>query len=85
MGQRTINAVTDDGRVTTMAFNACDLNRALGSVSSNCKANNTVVFDAAGLHLLQEHWRIVFGPLLIAVMLINRRGIYGLLFRERAQ
>jgi branched-chain amino acid transport system permease protein len=44
-----------------------------------------VVFDAAGLHLLQERWRIVFGPLLIAVMLINRRGIYGLLFRERAQ
>lgn len=44
-----------------------------------------VMFDAAGLHLLQEHWRIVFGPLLIAVMLINRRGIHGLLFRERAQ
>lgn len=40
-----------------------------------------VLFDAFGLELLKEHWRIVFGPLLILVVLSNRRGIYGLLVR----
>lgn len=38
-----------------------------------------VLFDAAGLELLKEHWRIVFGPLLIVVMLFHRRGLHGLL------
>ncbi|MER3353366.1 MAG: branched-chain amino acid ABC transporter permease [Hoeflea sp. D1-CHI-28] len=44
-----------------------------------------VIFDALGLELLSEHWRIVFGPLLIIVMLFNRRGIYGLLARREDQ
>ncbi|PLX36427.1 MAG: branched-chain amino acid ABC transporter permease [Hyphomicrobiales bacterium] len=39
-----------------------------------------VIFDALGLPLLQEHWRIVFGPLLILVVLFAKRGLYGLIF-----
>lgn len=38
-----------------------------------------VLFDALSLDLLKDHWRIVFGPLLILIMLFNRRGIYGFL------
>jgi len=41
-----------------------------------------VGFGAAGLDALKEHWRIVFGPILILVMLFFRRGIYGLLTGE---
>lgn len=44
-----------------------------------------VGFDALGLDLLSEHWRIVFGPLLILVMLFNRRGIHGLLVRKDSE
>lgn len=39
-----------------------------------------ILFDALSLGLLKEHWRIVFGPLLIIIMLFNRRGLYGALF-----
>ena len=30
-----------------------------------------------GFSLLQEHWRVVFGPLLILLVLFARRGVYG--------
>jgi branched-chain amino acid transport system permease protein len=39
-----------------------------------------VLFDAMSLGLLKDHWRIVFGPLLILIILFNRRGIFGWLF-----
>ncbi|MEM7544221.1 MAG: branched-chain amino acid ABC transporter permease [Pseudomonadota bacterium] len=42
-----------------------------------------VIFDMLGLDLLQEHWRIVFGPLLIIVVLMTRSGLHGALFRKR--
>lgn len=37
------------------------------------------LFDLVGLGDWREHWRIVFGPMLILVVLFARRGIYGLL------
>jgi branched-chain amino acid transport system permease protein len=41
-----------------------------------------VIFNAFGLALLQEHWRIVFGPLLILIVLFARAGLHGLLFQR---
>ncbi len=38
-----------------------------------------ILFREAGLPLLQEHWRVVFGPLLILIVLFARQGIYGTL------
>ena len=44
------------------------------------------VFGAAAMVLLQswlaqwtEHWMIVMGPVLVAVILLTRRGIWGAL------
>lgn len=42
-----------------------------------------VIFDMMGSDLLKEHWRIVFGPMLIVIVLLNRRGLYGLLTRQK--
>ena len=36
-----------------------------------------VVFDAANMPTLKEHWRVVFGPLLIMVVLYARSGLLG--------
>lgn len=38
-----------------------------------------LAFDGMGLPLLKEHWRIVFGPLLIAIVLFARGGLLGTL------
>ncbi len=38
-----------------------------------------VLFDAANLSTYKEHWRIVFGPLLILVVLFARGGLLGTL------
>jgi len=35
------------------------------------------------LSLWTEHWMIIFGPILLAVVLFGKRGIYGLLLTER--
>ncbi|MFC3608604.1 branched-chain amino acid ABC transporter permease [Stutzerimonas tarimensis] len=35
------------------------------------------------LSLWTEHWMVIFGPLLLAVVLFGKRGIYGLLLTER--
>ncbi len=40
-------------------------------------------FRWVGLDLLRDHWRVVFGPILILVVLFARRGIYGLVFGRR--
>ena len=54
MGQRTINALTEDGQATAMAFTLSEVSRALGSVSSICRANNTVVFDGDGSYIYNK-------------------------------
>jgi branched-chain amino acid transport system permease protein len=36
-----------------------------------------ILFGGLGLDLLQQHWRVAFGPMLIAIVLFARRGIYG--------
>ncbi len=36
-----------------------------------------VLFDTAGMPTLKEHWRVVFGPLLILVVLYARGGLLG--------
>lgn len=35
-----------------------------------------VIFKAVGLTVLQEHWRIVFGPMLILIVLFAKKGLY---------
>lgn len=37
-----------------------------------------MLFDGLGLSTLKEHWRIVFGPLLILIVLFARDGLAGL-------
>lgn len=41
-----------------------------------------VFFDILGLDLLKEHWRFVFGPMLIFIVLFAKTGLYGLIFRK---
>ncbi len=41
-----------------------------------------VIFGDLSMPLLKDHWRIVFGPMLILIVLFARRGLYGLLFRK---
>ncbi len=36
-----------------------------------------MLFDVAGLPTFKEHWRIVFGPLLILIVLFARTGLVG--------
>lgn len=43
-----------------------------------------VVFGDMGFDLLKDHWRVVFGPMLILFVLFARRGIYGMLFPRRS-
>lgn len=42
-----------------------------------------VIFGDLSLDLLKDHWRIVFGPMLILIVLFARRGLYGMLFKKR--
>ena len=42
------------------------------------------IFEGVGLADFKEHWRIVFGPLLILVVLFARGGLLGLLSREQS-
>ncbi len=44
-----------------------------------------VLFDAVGLDLLKEHWRFVFGPILILIVLFAKTGLYGVLFKKQSQ
>ncbi|MCZ7642058.1 MAG: branched-chain amino acid ABC transporter permease [Pseudorhodoplanes sp.] len=44
-----------------------------------------VIFGDLSMDLLKDHWRIVFGPMLILFVLFARRGIYGMLFRREAR
>jgi branched-chain amino acid transport system permease protein len=41
-----------------------------------------VLFHELGWSLLSEHWRIVFGPTLILIVLFARGGLHALLFHE---
>eukprot|EP00973_Karenia_brevis_P096202 12431137-Karenia_brevis.AAC.1 len=45
LGERTINAVTEDGRDAMMRFQVCPVTKALGSVSKMVKNGHRVVFD----------------------------------------
>jgi branched-chain amino acid transport system permease protein len=41
-----------------------------------------VIFGDLHMDLLKDHWRVVFGPMLILIVLFARRGLYGVLFRK---
>jgi len=41
-----------------------------------------VIFGDLSMDLMKDHWRIVFGPLLILIVLFARRGLYGMLFKR---
>lgn len=41
--------------------------------------------EAIGLDGMKEHWRFIFGPLLIIIVLYARRGIYGILVGKEAE
>ena len=42
-----------------------------------------LILRGLGLGLLSEHWRFVFGPILILVVLYAKTGLYGLIFPRR--
>ena len=42
-----------------------------------------LILRGMGLGLLSEHWRFVFGPILILVVLYAKSGLYGLIFPRR--
>ncbi len=42
-----------------------------------------LILQGLGLELLSEHWRFVFGPILILVVLYAKTGLYGLIFPQR--
>lgn len=41
-----------------------------------------MLLEGSGLDLLGEHWRLVFGPLLITIVLFARGGLHSLVFRN---
>eukprot|EP00973_Karenia_brevis_P021533 2959621-Karenia_brevis.AAC.1 len=44
-GERTVNAITEDGVDTSMKFQVCPVTKPLGSVSKMVKTGHKVVFD----------------------------------------
>ena len=44
-----------------------------------------VFFDMLGLDMMKEHWRFVFGPILILIVLYAKTGIYGMIFDKDAK
>lgn len=44
-----------------------------------------VVFDMLGMDLMKEHWRFVFGPILILIVLYAKTGLYGMIFQTDTQ
>ena len=45
-GDRVVTMMSQEGHLCNMRFTSCDVERALGSVSSICKQGHTVVFNA---------------------------------------
>ena len=45
-GEKTATMMSREGHMRNMKFTSCDVERALGSVSSICKQGHTVVFNA---------------------------------------
>ncbi|PLX35676.1 MAG: branched-chain amino acid ABC transporter permease [Hyphomicrobiales bacterium] len=43
-----------------------------------------LAFEGAGLPGFKEHWRVVFGPLLIVIVLFAKSGLYGFLLGKEA-
>ena len=41
-----------------------------------------LLFHGMGLYLLSEHWRLVFGPALICIVLFAKGGLHALLFQK---
>ena len=41
-----------------------------------------LLFHGLGLYLLSEHWRLVFGPALICIVLFAKGGLHALLFQK---
>ena len=44
-----------------------------------------VFFDILGMDLMKEHWRFVFGPILIVIVLYAKTGLYGMIFNKDAE
>ncbi|MGI9363627.1 MAG: branched-chain amino acid ABC transporter permease [Rhizobiaceae bacterium] len=44
-----------------------------------------LILHTMGFDLLSEHWRFVFGPILILVVLYAKSGLYGLLLGRRTK
>ena len=45
-GDKVVTMMSREGHLRNMRFTPCDVERALGSVSSICKQGHTVVFNA---------------------------------------
>ncbi len=43
-----------------------------------------MAFEAGGLPEFKEHWRVVFGPMLIIIVLFAKSGLYGFLLGKEA-
>ncbi len=43
-----------------------------------------LILHSLGFDLLSEHWRFVFGPILILIVLYAKFGLYGLIFKWRS-
>ena len=41
-----------------------------------------LLFQEIGLYLFSEHWRLVFGPLLICIVLFAKGGLHALVFKQ---
>ena len=41
-----------------------------------------LLFQEIGLYLFSEHWRLVFGPLLIGIVLFAKGGLHALVFKQ---
>ena len=42
-----------------------------------------LLFHGMGLYLLSEHWRLVFGPALICIVLFAKGGLHAMLFQKK--
>ena len=54
LGEQALPAMTDEGTVRRMTFQAAPVSRPLGSVQRMCKSKHTVVFDEDGSFVVNK-------------------------------